>query len=83
MIGAPPVGPPLGPDGSMRPTTAPTVGYSARTIGAKRAARPCAAHRAIPTTSHDLRVTGVVDARSGHDRLWITKIHQGLAIFKT
>ncbi|KZV17902.1 RNA-binding protein Nova-1 [Dorcoceras hygrometricum] len=76
MAGAPPDGPPPGPAGhnltNLSPSHAPYGSNEGKET--RCTLRP---------TQVNLRVIGVVDARSGHHRIWITNLDQkwGVRIF--
>ncbi|KZV29262.1 hypothetical protein F511_27343 [Dorcoceras hygrometricum] len=61
----------------MGTTTAPTMDHTESTTAGKWAARR-APHATMRNAwlDQDLRVIDVDDTRSGHDRLWITKLDQ-------
>ncbi|KZV46151.1 DEAD-box ATP-dependent RNA helicase 14 [Dorcoceras hygrometricum] len=75
----PPAEPPPGPSGSNGTNHGPNHGSQCAREGHEDGCPPCAAHQVHFTYSHDdedLRGTGVVDARSGCNRVWIAKLLQ-------
>ncbi|KZV52567.1 hypothetical protein F511_13235 [Dorcoceras hygrometricum] len=76
LVRAPLAGPPSGPAG-------PTLTIHGPKHGRTRENEPWkggAPH--IADEKVELRVTDVVDTRSGNDWLWITKLHQGMEFSK-
>ncbi|KZV50762.1 hypothetical protein F511_27964 [Dorcoceras hygrometricum] len=85
--GALPAGPPTGPEGSNETSHSPNRGRTERTTVENATHRAAALHTArggyvVPDEDADLRGTDVVDARSGRNQPWITKLLPSLIGFR-